>query len=125
MADSTFPSLNLLGSMRPVKFRKLDSSGGFERAGMVSWEDFDDFVAAWKNDVNSTSRGKLHPSGRLERAALSTGGNPSALRKADARWRNLDTAVQSDLSQKVLPVHDTPNMMSTNNIWYVLYPHIL
>jgi hypothetical protein len=125
MADSTLPSLNLLGSKRPVKFRKLDSSGGFERAGVGGRVDFDDLGAVRKNDVNSTSRGKLHPGGRLGRAALSTGENPSALRKADARWRYLDTAVQSDLSQKVLPVNDTPNMMSTNKIWCVLYLHML
>jgi hypothetical protein len=79
----------------------------------------------WKNDVNSTSRGKLHPSGRLERAALSTGGNPSALRKADARWRNLDTAVQSDLSQRILPGKATLNMTSAKKIWCVLYLHML
>jgi hypothetical protein len=125
MADSTLPSLNLLGSKRPVKFRKLDSSGGFERAGVGGRVDFDDLGAVRKNDVNSTSRGKLHPGGRLGRAALSTGGNPSALRKADARWRNLDTAVQSDLSQRIILGKATPNMMSVNKIWCVPYLHVL
>lgn len=125
MADSTLPSLNLLGSMRPGKFRKLDSSAGFERAGMGGWEDFDDLGAVRKNDANSTSRGKLHPSGRLERAALSTGGNLSALRKADARWRTLDMAVQSDLSQRILPGKATLNMMSAKKIWCVPYIHVL